>query len=182
MEHDSIQGLEPEKVARLVGLTLNHEPREEGNTDAATKELLESYLAGTPWVEDRKEKAWPRAIERLLGPRRPRGRRSVADILLDPHSTLRAIRGVRRYAKEKAARTNDEPEHTVMTTIYFAAIANRLVFHGQRITTYSYKSLVSSFGKLRCKAWMPAELGELFEKAEKVSGNKAQDTPPAGKP
>jgi hypothetical protein len=97
----------------------------------------------------------------------------VADLLLDPHATLSVIKDIRRHAKEQAARTNDETEHAIMTTIYFAAIANRLAFHGQRITTYSYESLRSSFGKLRSKAWMPADLVGLFEKAEEACHNKA---------
>jgi len=177
MEHDSIPGLEPQKVARLVGIALNGERGEGTNTDAAIRELLQACLADTPWVEQSRERAWPKAIGRLLAPHRPEAKRSVAEILLDPRSTLSAAKAIRRYAKEKAARTDDEAEHTVMTTIYFAAIANRLVFHGQRITTYSYESLRSSFGKLRGKSWMPAELGELFEKAEEVCRNKAQDGP-----
>jgi len=176
MEHDSIPGLEPQKVARLVGIALSSERGEGTNTDAAIRELLQACLADTPWAEQSRERAWPRAIGRLLGPHRPEAKRSVAEILLDPHAALSTVKDVRRYAKEKAARTDDEAEHTVMTTIYFAAIANRLVFHGQRITTYSYESLRSSFGKLHGKSWLPADLAGLFEKAEKACRNKAQNS------
>jgi len=181
MEHDSISGLEAKKLARLVGITLSDGHGERRDKDAAIKELLQDYLADTLRVDDRKRKGLPLVIERLLGPRRPEACRSLRSVLLDSGSTLGAIKNIRRYAKDKAARTDDEAEHTVMTTIYFAAIANRLAFHGQRITTYSYESLVSSFGKLRSKSWMSPELAELFEKAEEVCRSKVQDGRPEQK-
>jgi len=182
MDNDSIPGLEPEKVARLVGLTLSHKQGERRDKDAAIKKLLQDRLADTLEVDDGKRQGLPQAIGRLLRPRRLVTQQSLGSVLLDPGSTLGAIRKIRRYAKDGAARTDDEAEYTVMTTIYFAAIANRLAFHGQRITTYSYESLVSSFGKLGAKVWMPAELGALFERAEKLCREKAQDNRAARKP
>ncbi len=179
MEHDSIPGLEPEKVARLVGISLNHEQGERRDAEAVIEECLQTCLANTWWAEDRKEGAWSRALGRLLGPRRPDTRQSVGQLLLDARAALGDIKHIRRHAKEKATRTDDEAEHAVMTTIYFAAIANGLVFHGQRITTYSYESLRSSFSKLRSKAWMPADFVGLFEKAEQVCRNKAQKSRPS---
>jgi len=174
MEDDSISDLEPEKVARLVGLTLNDGHGERPDTDAAIRELLQDRLADALEIDHRKRKGLPQVIGRLLGPHRPEAHRSLRSVLLDPASTLTAIRNIRRYAKDRAARTDDEAEHTVMTTIYFAAIANRLAFHGQRITTYSYESLVSSLGKLRGKSWMSPELRELFGKAETVCREKTR--------
>jgi hypothetical protein len=91
------------------------------------------------------------------------------------------VKGLRRNAKEKAARTDDEAEHAAMTTIYFAAIANWLVFHGRRITSYSYESLEPSFGELRGKPWMPTELAGLFERAQQACRNKLQEGPAARK-
>ena len=181
MEHDSISGLEAKKLARLVGLTLSDGHGETRDKNATTKELLQDHLADTLRVDDNRRRGLPEAIGRLLGPRRLGACRSLKSVLLDSGSTVGAIKNIRRYAKDKAARTDDEAEHTVMTTIYFAAIANRLAFHSQRITTYSYESLVSSFGKLRGKSWMSPELAELFEKAEKVCRSKAQDGRPARK-
>jgi len=182
MDNDSIPGLEPEKVARLVGLTLSHKQGERRDTDAAIKELLQDRLADTLEVDDGKRQGLPQAIGRLLRPHRLVTQQSLGSVLLDPGSTLGAIRNIRRYAKDGAARTDDEAEYTVMTTIYFAAIANRLAFHGQRITTYSYESLVSSLGKLRGKSWMSPELGELFEEAERVCRAKAENPRPIRKP
>lgn len=175
MEHDSIPGLEPEKLARLVGITLDKRQGEKRDAQAAISDLLETCLAETWPVADRKEKMWPKALGRLLGPRGADARRAVRDILLDPRSALGTVKDIRGYAKTRAARADDEEEHAVMTTIYFAAIANRLVFHGQRITTYSYESLCSSFARLQRKSWMPADLVGLFEKAQEACRNKIQD-------
>jgi hypothetical protein len=168
MKHDSIPGLEPEQVAQLIGLTLRNDQGEGQGKDGAIQELLQDRLAETVAFDDSKRKGLPLAIGRLLKPRRLETQRSLRSILLDPGAALNTIKKIRAYAKEKAARTDDEAEHVVMTTIYFAAIANRLAFHGQRITTYSYDSLASSLRKLRSKSWMPPDLSELFEKAEQA--------------
>jgi len=175
MKNESISGLEPRKIAHLVGLTLNDVQNEMGDDSATIGELLQIRLEEAGYSADEKAGAWPKAIERWLRPRRAGARRSVGEFLLDSRSPLRTIKEIRRGAKDRAARTDDDAERTVMTTIYFAAIANRLVFHGQRLTTYSHKDLCSSFEKLRAQPWMPAALVELFAKAEQACQEKMLD-------
>ncbi len=175
MKHDSIPGLDPEKVARLVGVGLDQGQGERCDPEEAIKDRLEACLAETGWADDGRERGWPGVLGRLLGPRRPHAQQSVGEVLQDPQATLTAVKNIRRYAKQKAARIDDEVEHAVMTTMYFAAIASALVFHEQRITTYSYGSLRSSFDKLRRKPWMSTSLAELFDKAEQM----CRDRPPA---
>lgn len=176
MKSESISGLEPQKIAHLVGLTLNDVQNEAGDGSATIGALLQVCLEDTGYSEDEKERAWPKAIGRWLRPRRVGARRSVGEFLLDSRSALRTIKEIRRCAKDKAARTDDDAERTVMTTIYFGAIANRLAFHGQRLTTYSYRDLRASFDKLCAKPWMPAELVELFGKAGEVCQEKMRNS------
>jgi len=174
MENDSFSSLGPKKAARLIAITLERESGEKENSHTAIQELLCTRLAETWSMGGRAKEAWLRALPQWLRLRRSDAERSVRDHLLDRGAPRNAIGSIRRRAKERAARADDENEYAVMTTIYFAAIASRIVFRGQRITTYSYESLQSSFGKLRRKPWMPSDLSELFQKAEEVCRSRAE--------
>ena len=81
MEENSIPGLDPERIARLVGVALNPEGDEKPDDDAIG-ERLQARLEETPWTQDRRHRRWPKAIGRLLGARRSQARVSVADLLL----------------------------------------------------------------------------------------------------
>ena len=50
--------------------------------------------------------------------------------------------------------------------LYYAVIANALVFHGQRISRHSFRKLRQAYAELIAKPWVPSELRTLFQKAE----------------
>ncbi|MBN1359883.1 MAG: hypothetical protein JW993_04795 [Sedimentisphaerales bacterium] len=181
MEHESIRGLEPEKVARLVGVTLARNQGERRDSEEAIKDLLEICLTQTCWAQDGRQGGRLGVLGRLLRPRRSEAKRTLREVLLDRRSGLNMVSDVRRHAKQQTTRTDDEVKHAVMTTIYFAAIASALVFHGRRISTYSPESLRCSFAKLCRKTWMPAELVELFEKADEACRGEVRGSDPPRK-
>ena len=130
---------------------------------------------GTIWnPHDEKQPVWSRLLRPLVRKHGPDPRPTVEGLLLDPRTTVGTVRAIRDDAKERAAADDSGPDHIVMTTIYFAATASALVFHGVKTTTYSYESLANSFERLTRKAWMPADLVDLFRRAIEVCQRKAR--------
>jgi hypothetical protein len=173
MDRDSTLGLNPERLARLLGITLDSESDEEReNPIHSTSELIRAHLAGrlpfdTTVIDD-----LPAIIGRLHKDLAPHAGRTLGDVLTDPKSDLDTIRKVRRYGKRMASRKSSEAKHAMAIAIYFAAIASALIFHDVKITTYSYRSLKASFGNLADKPWMPTVLIGLFTKGREVCRSK----------
>ena len=155
----------PQSVARLLGIALDPKHADQGRPDEGMAELLQARLAA-PWLPDHaRQRAWPKLVRQWLRKNGSDEQKAIGEILLDSRAQLSTIKEIRNRAKIQVARENSEPEQAVMTTLYFAAIANALVYRGAKITTYSYASLESSFEKLIRKVWMPADFVELFRRA-----------------
>jgi hypothetical protein len=168
MNKDSILGLDPKRIVRLFGITFDSDHQDHGSSDESTAELLQACLAVTVSADTASLGGWSGILKRLRGESGPDPGQKLGDVLTDPRSNLDVIRQIRRYAKQRASREDSEPERAVATTIYFAAIANALLFHGAKITTYPYESLEASFNKLIAKHWMPTKLAEFFAKAREA--------------
>lgn len=163
---------EPRGVARLLGVTLEDKHSPEGNADERIGELLRIHLEGVWSLENGREPIWVKLLKPLLRKHGPGAPSTVGGLLLDPHTAVTTIKAIRNHAKKRAACEDSEAEHAVMTTIYFAATASALVFHGVKVTTYSHESLKTSFEKLISKAWMPANLIGLFQRAVDICQHK----------
>lgn len=165
MNHDRIRGLAPRKLARILGLSLTWDQKDEEAAETDVAGLLEQCLMGRVPERDNRELTWTDLLEELKTGQESREGTVLLELLTSRKSSLKAIRAVRRCAKNRAARNSMDPEYSVAITIYFSAIANALVFRGTKITTHSYDSLEKSFGRLAGKPWMPEELGILLQRA-----------------
>ncbi len=175
MRKDSTLGLSPAKLARLLGITLGSGSGEKRRNSAqTTSELIQAHLAGTLPLDTTVIEELPAIIGRLRDDLIAHGGKTLGDVLTDPKSDLDTIKKVRQHAKRMAYRKNSGAKHAVAIAIYFAAIANALVFHSTKITTHSYRSLRVSFGDLAKRPWMPAELVKLLAKAHKMCRKKAE--------
>lgn len=168
MNKDSLLGLDPKRIGRLFGITFDSHTQDIAGPDDSTSGLLQACLAATASAETEGTGSWPGVIATLQEDPGFDPGRSLGDVLMDPTSDLDAVRKIRRYAKRRASREDSEAERNVATTIYFAAIASALLFHGVKITTYPYETLEASFNKLIAKRWMPAELAQFFVKAREA--------------
>ncbi len=173
MDDGAIRNLHPRRLAQLLGITFDSDNVSEMDGDEATSELLQSCLDGT-WQGGAygQGNGWARAMRQFVGHLGPCSERlRLGDVLTDPKSDLAAMRDIRRRAKKEVSGAAHEAEHGVAVTVYFAAIANALVHHGVKITTYSYEALEQSFAKLLEKRWMSQPLVRLFQEAVKACRN-----------
>jgi hypothetical protein len=174
MSKDSTLGLNPESLARLLGIAL-YSDSDEGkyNSTHTTAQLLKARLAGTLPLDTTVVEEMPAILGQLRKDLTPLGVRTLGEALIDPKSDLGVIKKIRQYAKKMASRKRSESDRTVAVAIYYAAIASALVFHDVKVTTHSYGSLEASFAKLINKPWMSAELKRLFFRALKLCRRKS---------
>ena len=176
MGKNLIFGLGPKKLANLLGITLDSDKEDRPDSNKETiAQMLEARLAN-PLLADT---TVLQDVPLMTGRRKDDvGQYSgvpLGNVLTASESDFATIKEIRRYAKKMTRAKGSEAEH-VAVTIYFAAIANALLFHEAKITSYSYESLEISFNKLIEKSWMPRRLRELFVEAAEVCRNKSQKT------
>jgi hypothetical protein len=174
MRKDSTLGLNPESLARLLGIALYFDSDEDKDSSThPTAQLLKARLAGTLPLDTTVVEELPAILGQLRKNLMPLGGRTLGEIITDSKSDLGAIKKIRRYAKKMASRKRSEADRAVAVAIYYAAIASALVFHDMKITTHSYESLEVSFAKLINKPWMSTELNKLFVRALKLCRRRA---------
>jgi len=97
---------------------------------------------------------------------------SLGDLLQDSRTKITLIRKIKDFAKQLGASANDAIERDVALAMYFAAIANALLFHDARISQYTYKELAQSFETLSKHDWITPNLRQLYKKACKYCNKK----------
>lgn len=175
MAKNSILGLGPKKLANLLGITFDSEKEHRPDSKETIAQMLEARLA-SPLLPDT---TMVQSLPSQTGQRdEDVGQYSgvpLGDVLTASESDFATIKEIRSYAKNMTRGKGSEAEY-VAVTIYFAAIANALLFHQAKITSYSHESLEISFDKLIKKSWMPQRLRRLFVDAAAACRNKGQET------
>ncbi len=162
MKRSTTLGLDPKKVALLLGIGSDADVDSAGVGSAqVVAQLLDAYLA-TPAGTDTSTES-DLALPAREGPRQ--GPASLREVLTDSQAPLETLRLIRQQAKKEASVGCSGAKQVTATTVYFAAIAGALVFHGRKLTTHSSESLAESFDDLAKKQWMPRDLSDLFLRA-----------------
>lgn len=172
-------GLSPKKVARILRIGSDcRETEPASDWERNTAELLRDNLAESfpsarpfglpvPWLS-----VLP-CLPVVLLPRE-----TIGDLLQEPKTPTSLLKRLKQHGKDLFSNAEREPERDVGLTIYYAAIANALVFHGVLITRFDYAGLRRSFATLADKEWMFPELRVLFGKARSCC--VAQNSNPRG--
>jgi len=162
----STYGLKPSQLGRLLAASAGAlESREAMAGDQANETLLQQYLSrrlsSEPSFEEALLSAGGRSVEEV----RPLLDRSMREVLLDPECDLAVLKAVKDHSKRRSAMVTSGSETLTTTALYYAAIAAALVYHGERITTYSTESLERRFSLLAERPWMDSECKALFVRA-----------------
>lgn len=158
-----------EKVARLLRIGAEGDRSKAKPSELHLKaELLRDRLAETLSLYDppsadlsTTQTRMSHTMACLAG--EPIGRR-----LLDPATDLAVIRRIKDHGRSLAQTARSKPQRRVANTLYYAAIAAALLFHGARITSHSYADLGKSFRRLADETWISPSLTELFGKASTI--------------
>ena len=169
MKEETTYGMSPEQIARLLAIGLETADDEDDLGDSRTtaeilRDMLQSKLRLDPTIPDSLPAVLNRPCENLL----PAVDQAVSELLLSSETDATIIEALKDYGKELVRRRGPEAETGAATSVYYAAIANALVFHQHKITQHTYARLQEAFLDLEKKQWIPSDLRGLFKKAEAV--------------
>jgi len=170
---ESTFGITLKGLTDLLGVGVGIDPPQDtASEDRAAGELLGARLAGTLPLDTAVVNALPAIIGKLQAELMPLAGRPLGEALLDDKTELSAIKRIKDYGKKLAAGRDSKANHSSATAIYFSAIASALLFHGQRITSYSYEHLRESFNELIEETWIPPKLARHLSKARRLCAKK----------
>jgi serine/threonine-protein kinase len=169
MDTESIHGLEREQLRRLLSVTTDCSKSWDAALDnRAVGRRLRQWL-DTPFSQDSDMSKWLcDEFERSGCDTDLPADKSPSDILSDVNTDRALLQSLHSYAEKLSLAMDDEVNHAIAFTIYYATIAGSIIFHDEKIGSDSYESLAESFDDLKEKKWMPPELTSLFSSASEV--------------
>jgi hypothetical protein len=93
---------------------------------------------------------------------------SIKKCLLDPKTPISVLTAIKDRHQRTAKKCPSEADQRVATVVYFGAIASALIFHHEKVTSYSNARLQQALGKLLDRPWIDPEVKGLLGKAQKV--------------
>lgn len=90
----------------------------------------------------------------------------LRDILFDPSADIETIIILKDYAKKLSRQDTTDSDYAVAIAIYYAAIANAIVYHDKKITSHSNHYLLKFYSNMLEKRWLPGEIRTLYTKAK----------------
>jgi hypothetical protein len=172
-KEEGIFGSDPDKLAKLweIGSDTNNDKIKLDENEVKS-ELLHDMLAGKMPLDQILAQTLPKVLSQLCEHIKPFTGDSFGLLLSDPNTDLLVLKRIKDYSKNLSKKVSSEAEHDVVAAIYYAAIAGALINYDQRITSFSYKSLLDSFSSMIEARWMTPKLVDLFQKARNYCANK----------
>lgn len=183
MDKDSTTfGLKPDKLAQLwnMGNKIDQDKNEESQ-DQTKAELLRDRLARKIPLDHVVAQILPEALAQVCKDLQPFTGNSYGILLNDPLTDVTILKKIKNDNKKLVQHISLAAEYDVITVIYYAAIASALVYHDQRITSFSYGHLNDKYNSLLENTWFTRDIQNLFQKAIDCCGQKIKseksDTP-----
>ncbi|UCE50010.1 MAG: hypothetical protein JSW47_07595 [Phycisphaerales bacterium] len=165
--------LDVEQSTNLLRICLNADQRRtDGKEEKDRASVLLDVLASKLPVDPALLESLPPILRALSEDLQSVSGLPLGDLLQDSKTRMAIIRRIKDFAKELGSSVKDKIERDVALAVYFAAIASALLFHGVKISGYSYEELGQSFDTLSRHDWVPPDLSRLFKKARKYCSNK----------
>jgi hypothetical protein len=177
VEEESTYGLKPKGLARLLSVGAEGlPPTTNPSVDRMIAELLQDILSRElPLVFKIPDSLPPILCQSYQEVLAVAGH-ALRDLLLSPETNLTLIAVIKNYAKELVRDSDSQTKTAAAIAVYYAAIANALLFREQKITQFSYQELGEAYAELEEKPWVPTELKELYRKALDASRRRAKET------
>ena len=172
----SAHELNAAKLARLWNVgTDTSENDNKADSIQRRSELLRDWLESTLPHDPDLEKLLPVVLMRLFRELKPFTGETFGSLLKDPETDISTIKKIKDFSRKMVESAKSEAEHDAAAVIYYAAIASALVFHDQRITSFSHTKLRDSFAEMIQNTWLTSDLVKLFVEAQKLCKEKVKD-------
>ena len=167
MKRGTLYGLSPEKLARFLAIGLENSSNQDGShledtSDQALLHILNARLSEVSSISD----SLPAILDRLPDKAFPDPEQTMGAALVDRRTPLALIEALKDHCKSLVRQAPRGDEQAAASAVYYAAIANALVFQKHKITQHSYEKLQKAFVVLEQKPWIPSDLKDLFERAK----------------
>jgi len=159
-------GFQTSRLAELLGVVVHHEggggePPEAPTLRQTLEARMSTPLALEPDVVDSVTAVLNRPCRELL----PLAGRPLGDVLTDAATSLSALETLKDYGKALALVWEEGAEHAVAMTVYYAAIAAALTYHGRKITSRPFADLERTMELLVSTPWMTLPMVRLLSDA-----------------
>jgi hypothetical protein len=177
MDKDSTTfGLKPDKLAQLWNMESKiDQGKNEENQDQTKAEFLRDRLAQKIPLDHVVAQTLPKALAQACKDIQPFTGNSYGILLNDPLTEVTILKKMKEDNKKLAQHISSDTEYDVVTVIYYAAIASALVYHAQRITSFSYGDLNDKYTSLLKNNWLTSDLRNLFQKAQNCCDQKMKN-------
>jgi hypothetical protein len=176
-QHRSVP--KPRDMARLLELGTDVPdptvPSDPAVTDQEKGHALQDLLGTTMPVDVAVSQSLPAVLVRVCNSLQSLTREKFGQLLQKPSNDLATVEQIKEYAKRLSKSVPAGPEQEASTVVYYAAIANALVFHDKRITGRSLEKLKQAFDRLAGLPWVEQGLVQLLRKASEICGTKMQE-------
>jgi len=162
-----------EQSTRLLRLGL-HPGDETGDQtiDKRKTDLLLDVLASKLPTDPALIETLPTVLKSLSEELQSVSGKSLGLLLQSSETKIALIRRIKDFAKELGASSKDDIEREVALALYYASIANALVYHNVKISQHDYVKLAQSFETLSENNWIPPNFYKLFNKAQQSCNKK----------
>lgn len=163
-----------EQTTQLLKLGLQTKRGESKFTKKNRSDLLLDTLASKLPVKPALLESLPDVLKSLSEELESISGLPLNKLLLDSQTRIPCLKNIKDYAKQLGTAASDDTERDVTLAIYYAAIANALIYHDLKITNLSYQNLQKSYSHLSTEKWIPKNLANLFIKASEYCQVKAK--------
>ena len=170
-------GLAADKLAQLwdMGSNENQGTTEESQGQGKA-ELLRDRLAQKFPLDQIIAQILPKTLAQVCDKIQPFSGNSYAILINDPGTDVSILKRIKDNTKKQAQHADGDAAYDVSAAIYYAAIASALVYHGKRITSFSYDHLLGKYVTLVEHPWLTPEFRNLFQEAVRICTEKNAKT------
>jgi hypothetical protein len=174
-EESTADGINPDQLRRLfnIGRDTKKSDKIKGGRHQKAEILARSLSQPLP-LDKSQIDMLPSTLSQLCHSIGLLAGETISELLSNPSTDIAAIKRIKRYSKELSAQAESAAENDVAIVIYHASIAHALVFHGRRISRFSYERLESSFSCLLREDWISRDLFVLLKAAVKCCREKGR--------
>ncbi len=167
--HPSFYGKKRGNILRFINECVSDQiDTSNKDSDTAMALLMDHYLGAVIIAERHVADGLTSILRHIYKEVSSQAGRSVKNYLVDPSTPVELLKEIKEYHQRVAKTSHSEAERRVATAVYFGAIASALVFHHQKMTSYSFGKLGQAIHKLLGMPWINPNLKALLEQAGKA--------------
>ncbi len=145
------------------------------DVDEKARQHLEQHLEAAYIAGSESKESLSAVMTHAYKEVKTRSGQTLKTLLLDPYTELDMLNDIKQTYKARAQHAPSEIEKSCARILYYAVIANALVFHQKRISSFSYHTLKRNLTKLINKSWLDSDTRHLLTQACRVCEDRGAD-------